>query len=54
MGYIGGKSGNQRYLLPERIDEDVGEDNPMQFVDTFVQKRFHRSEPWRRALGNGQ
>ena len=33
MGYIGGESRNQRYLLPEAIDDDIGEDNPVRFVN---------------------
>ena len=38
MGYIGGESRNQRYLLPETIDDYIGEDNPVRFVDAFVEK----------------
>ena len=38
MGYIGGESRNQRYLLPEAIDEYIGADNPVRFVDAFVEK----------------
>ena len=33
MGYIGGESRNQRYLLPEAINDCIGEDNPVRFVD---------------------
>jgi transposase len=36
MGYIGGE--NQRDLLPETIDDYIGEDNPVRFVDAFVEK----------------
>jgi hypothetical protein len=32
MGYIGGESRNQRYRLPEAIDDYIGEDNPVWFV----------------------
>jgi transposase len=38
MGYIGGESRNQRYLFPETIDDYIGEDNPVRFVDAFVEK----------------
>ena len=38
MGYIGGESRNQRYLLPETIDDYIGADNPVRFVDAFVEK----------------
>jgi hypothetical protein len=37
MGYIGGESRNQRYLLPETIDDYIGEDNAVRFVDAFVE-----------------
>ena len=38
MGYISGESRNQRYLLPEAIDDYISEDNPVRFVDAFVEK----------------
>jgi hypothetical protein len=36
LGYIGGESRNQRYLLPEAIDDYIGEDNPVGFVDAVT------------------
>jgi transposase len=38
MGYICGESRNQIYLLPETIDDYIGEDNPVRFLDAFVEK----------------
>ena len=38
MGYISGESRNQIYLLPESVDDYIGEDNPVRFLDAFVGK----------------
>lgn len=38
MGYISGESRNQIYLLPESVDDYIGEDNPVRFLDAFVDK----------------
>lgn len=36
MGYIEGIDRNQVILFPEAIDDYIEEDNPVQFIDTFV------------------
>jgi len=38
MGYIRGESREQVYLLPEAIDVYVGTDNPVRFLDAFVEQ----------------
>jgi transposase len=38
MGYIGGESREQIYLLPEAIDDYVGPENPVRFLDVFVEQ----------------
>jgi transposase len=38
MSYIGGESRQQIYLLPEAIDDYVGADNPVRFLDAFVEQ----------------
>ena len=40
LGYIGGESRNQRYLLPEAIDDYIGEDNPVRFLDAITPVLF--------------
>jgi transposase len=37
MGYIRGVDRGQRVLFPEALDEYVGTDNPVRFLDAFVQ-----------------
>ena len=36
MGYISGINRKQSILFPEVIDEYIEEDNPVQFIDAFV------------------
>src|SRR4051794_20208493 len=38
MGYIRGESRNQIYLLPEAVDDHIGEENPVRFLEAFVEK----------------
>ena len=38
MTYIRGENRHQIYLLPETIDEYIGEDNPVRCLDVFVEK----------------
>jgi transposase len=38
MSYIRGESRQQMYLLPEAIDDYVGAENPVRFVDVFVEQ----------------
>ena len=51
MGYVRGESRQQVYLLPEAIDDDVTAENPVRFLDVFVEKldlaelRFARATP---------
>jgi transposase len=51
MGYIEGVARAQSVLFPEAIDDYVAEDNPVRFIDAFVDELdlgelgFHRSEP---------
>jgi transposase len=50
-GFIQGADRNQGYLLPERIDEYVSEDNPVRVIEVFVEELdlarlgFARLEP---------
>lgn len=37
MPHIGGESRDQVMLLPEVLDDYVGEDNPVRFIDAFVE-----------------
>ena len=36
MTHIAGHDRSQTLLLPESLDEYVGQDNPVRFVDAFV------------------
>ena len=51
MGYIEGESRHQSTLFPELLDDYISEDNPVRFIDAFVdhldlkQLGFMRSEP---------
>ncbi len=36
MSYIDGVGRNQIILFPEKIDDYIREDNPVQFIDAFV------------------
>jgi transposase len=38
MGFIRGESRNQMYLLPETVDDYIGAENPVRFLDAFVEK----------------
>lgn len=38
MSYIQGESRNQRYLMPGTIDDYIGEENPVRFLDAFVEQ----------------
>jgi transposase len=50
-GFIQGADRNQGYLLPERIEEHVSEDNPVRVIEAFVEELdlarlgFSRLEP---------
>ena len=35
-GYVEGLNRDQSFLLPESVDDYVGEDNPVRVVDAFV------------------
>ena len=51
MGYVEGMDRRQTILFPETVDEYIEEDNPVQFVDAFVDSldlkelEFKYSEP---------
>ena len=34
--YIEGKNRGQRVLIPESLDDFIGEDNPVRVIDLFV------------------
>jgi len=36
MAYIQGTSRKQEILFPESVDDYIAEDNPVQFIDAFV------------------
>ena len=36
MAHISGTDRTQMLLLPERVDDYVGADNPVRFIDAFV------------------
>jgi hypothetical protein len=38
MGYMRGEGRNQTYLLPETIDDDIGAENSVRFLDAFVEQ----------------
>lgn len=38
MSYIQGESREQVFLLPEAINDYVGPENPVRFLDIFVEK----------------
>jgi transposase len=38
MGYMRGEGRNPMYLLPETIDADIGAENPVRFLDAFVEQ----------------
>ena len=38
MGYVRGERRQQVYLLPEAIDDYVAAENPVRFLDVFVEK----------------
>jgi transposase len=50
-GFIQGADRNQGYLLPERIEEYVSEENPVRVIEAFVEELdlarlgFSRLEP---------
>lgn len=51
MSYVDGKDRKQAILFPDHLDDYVGEDNPVRFVDAFVEAQdlgdlgFSRAEP---------
>ncbi len=36
MGFIQGVHRNQPVMFPESLDEYIGDDNPVRFIDAFV------------------
>jgi hypothetical protein len=51
MGYIHGASRHAVSVFPERLDDDMAEENPVRFIDAFVDELdlaacgFHRAMP---------
>ena len=51
MGYIYGANRHEVILFPERLDDYIAEDNPVRFIDAFVDELdlaacgFHRAVP---------
>ena len=51
MGYIAGKDRKQAIMFPDYLDDYVGEDNPVRFLDAFVEAQdvaalgFKHAEP---------
>lgn len=51
MGYVDGKDRKQAILFPDYLDDYISEDNPVRFVDAFVEAQnlgdlgFSRAEP---------
>jgi transposase len=38
VNYIQGRDRHQKILFPETLDEYIGEDNPVRFIDAFVEQ----------------
>ena len=50
-GFIQGVSREQSVLFPERLDEYVGEDNPVRVIDVYVRRsrsRYRHSKKFKR------
>jgi transposase len=51
MSYIHGANRHEVICFPERLDDYIAEDNPVRFIDAFVDKLdlgacgFHRAVP---------
>jgi transposase len=39
MGYISGLNRAQVWLVPESVDEDIAENNPVRFIEAYVASR---------------
>ena len=58
MAHLTGSDRLQTLLLPESVDDYVGEDNPVRFIDAFVDKldlaarslASHRERPGGQAM----
>src|SRR6185503_3202411 len=42
MNYIGGESREQRIFFPEALDEYIGEDNAVRFIDAYMYGYLNR------------
>jgi transposase len=49
MGFIEGVNRNQLVVFPESLDEYIGEDNPVRFIDAFVDSLDLRALGFERA-----
>lgn len=52
MNYITGQSRHQVTLFPDAIDDYIADDNPVQFIDAFVDNLDLRELGFRRAVPN--
>ncbi|HJO73063.1 MAG TPA: hypothetical protein QGG32_09485 [Rhodospirillales bacterium] len=51
--FIEGEDRGQRTLFSVRLDEWIGEDNPVRVIDVFVEELDLGEIPWRIAPTNG-
>lgn len=52
MDYIKGQERNQITLLPDCIDDLVGQDNPVRVIDAFIDGLDMESAGFRRSMPN--
>ncbi len=50
MGHIQGANRHDVILFPERLDDDIAEDNPVRFLDAFVDELDLAACGFRRAV----
>src|SRR5487761_1276129 len=52
-GHVGGSERRQRIFLPDMLDEYVTEDNPVRFIDTFVDKLDLKKLGFKHSVSSG-
>ena len=50
MGYIQGTPREQAILFPESVEEYISDENPVRFIDTFVDQLDLQAAGFQRAL----
>ncbi len=50
MGYIEGVNRDQLIMFPQSLDEYIGQDNPVRFIDAFVDGLGLRELGFQRAV----